>query len=119
MAGVNGFPAFSPTRLFGACCSKNGHALGKPRSQRANGWSRRCDGVSRHMPRFRAHGKTGPATKSRLVIGTALSAELLPEEIGRLAMFRRSPEPFRRRLKDAGIFRYRRTSTSPDQNDRC
>src|SRR3984893_10039593 len=50
-------------------------------------WSGGCDGViTPHATVFARNDKTGPADKSRLVIGTALSAELLPEDIGRPAV---------------------------------
>src|SRR6267142_2685752 len=48
-------------------------------------------------------GKFGPADKSRLVIGTALSAELLPEDIGRLAMVQKVADAVKAAMKDAGI----------------
>lgn len=49
-------------------------------------WSGGCDGViTPHATIFARKDETGPADKSRLVIGTALSAELLPEDIGRPA----------------------------------
>ncbi len=50
-------------------------------------WSGGCDGViTPHATVFARNDKTGPASKSRLAIGTAMSAELLPEDIGRPAM---------------------------------
>src|SRR5262249_24940573 len=50
-------------------------------------WSGGCDGViTPHATVFARNGETGPASKSRLVIGTALSPELLPEGIRRLAL---------------------------------
>jgi len=50
-------------------------------------WSGGCDGVmTPHATVLASNNKTGPADKGRLVIGTALSAELLPEDIGRPAM---------------------------------
>ena len=50
-------------------------------------WSGGCDGViTPHATVFARNAKTGPVDKSRLVMGTALSAELLPEDIGRPAM---------------------------------
>src|SRR5499433_234293 len=40
-------------------------------------WSGGCDGViTPHATVFAKNGKTGPASKSRLTIGTAMSAEL-------------------------------------------
>src|SRR6267154_1061419 len=48
-------------------------------------------------------GKTEPADKPRLVIGTALSAELLPEDIGRPAMVQKVADAVKAAMKDAGI----------------
>src|SRR5258708_1061776 len=46
-------------------------------------WSGGCDGViTPHATIFARNNKTGAADKSRLVIGTAPNAELLPEDIG-------------------------------------
>jgi cyanuric acid amidohydrolase len=67
-------------------------------------WSGGCDGViTPHATVFARNGKTGPADKSRLVIGTALSAELLPEDIGRIAMVEKVAAAVKAAMKDAGI----------------
>jgi cyanuric acid amidohydrolase len=67
-------------------------------------WSGGCDGViTPHATIFVRNGKTGPADKSRLVIGTALSAELLPEDIGRLPMVVKVADAVKAAMKDAGI----------------
>ena len=67
-------------------------------------WSGGCDGViTPHATVFARNDKTGPATKSRLVIGTALSAELLPEDIGRPAMVEKVAAAVKAAMKDAGI----------------
>ena len=67
-------------------------------------WSGGCDGViTPHATIFARNSKTGPADKSRLVIGTALSAELLPEDIGRPAMVRKVADAVKAAMKDAGI----------------
>ena len=52
---------------------------------------------------FARNGKTGPADKSRLVIGTAMSAEILPEDIGRPAMVEKVAEGVRAAMRNAGI----------------
>jgi ring-opening amidohydrolase-like protein len=50
-------------------------------------WSGGCDGViTPHATVFARNAKTGPASAARLAMGTALSEELLPEDIGRPAM---------------------------------
>jgi cyanuric acid amidohydrolase len=67
-------------------------------------WSGGCDGViTPHATIFARNAKTGPAGKSRLVIGTALSAELLPEDIGRPAMVQKVADAVKAAMKDAGI----------------
>src|ERR1700726_1296794 len=67
-------------------------------------WSGGCDGViTPHATVFARNDKTGPASKSRLVIGTALSVELLPEDIGRPAMVEKVADAVKAAMKDAGI----------------
>ncbi|MDP2412150.1 MAG: ring-opening amidohydrolase [Pseudolabrys sp.] len=67
-------------------------------------WSGGCDGViTPHATVFARNDKTGPADKARLVIGTSLSAELLPEDIGRLAMVEKVAAAVKAAMKDAGI----------------
>jgi ring-opening amidohydrolase-like protein len=67
-------------------------------------WSGGCDGViTPHATIFARNAKTGPTDKSRLVIGTALSAELLPEDIGRPAMVQKVADAVKAAMKDAGI----------------
>jgi barbiturase len=69
-------------------------------------WSGGCDGVmTPHATVLASNDKTGPADKARLVIGTALSAELLPEDIGRPAMVEKVADAVRAAMKDAGIDR--------------
>jgi barbiturase len=67
-------------------------------------WSGGCDGViTPHATIFARNDKTGPVDKSRLVIGTALSAELLPEDIGRPAMVQKVADAVKAAMKNAGI----------------
>jgi ring-opening amidohydrolase-like protein len=67
-------------------------------------WSGGCDGViTPHATVFARNGKTGPASKSRIVIGTAMSAELLPEDIGRPAMVEKVAAGVAAAMRDAGI----------------
>ena len=67
-------------------------------------WSGGCDGViTPHATVFARNDKTGPASKSRLAIGTAMSAELLPEDIGRPAMVAKVAAAVQAAMKDAGI----------------
>jgi cyanuric acid amidohydrolase len=67
-------------------------------------WSGGCDGViTPHATIFARNGKTGPASQLRLAIGTAMSAELLPEDIGRPAMVAKVADAVRAAMRDAGI----------------
>src|SRR6185295_2166614 len=67
-------------------------------------WSGGCDGViTPHATIFARDDKTGPASKSRIAIGTALSVELFPEDIGRPAMVEKVADAVRAAMRDAGI----------------
>ena len=67
-------------------------------------WSGGCDGVmTPHATIFARNDKTGPANQDRLVIGTAMSDEILPEDIGRPAMVEKVAEGVRRAMANAGI----------------
>jgi cyanuric acid amidohydrolase len=52
---------------------------------------------------FATNDQSGLADRSRLVIGTALSAELLPEDIGRPAMVEKVARAVEAAMEDAGI----------------
>jgi barbiturase len=67
-------------------------------------WSGGCDGIiTPHATAFARNAKTGPASKARLAIGTALSEELLPEDIGRPAMVEKVAVAVKAAMLDAGI----------------
>ena len=67
-------------------------------------WSGGCDGViTPHATIFARTDATGPASKSRLAIGTAMSVELLPEDIGRPAMVEKVADGVKAAMRDAGI----------------
>jgi len=67
-------------------------------------WSGGCDGIiTPHATIFARTPATGPASKSRLAIGTALSAELLPEDIGRPAMVEKVAAGVKDAMRNAGI----------------
>lgn len=67
-------------------------------------WSGGCDGViTPHATVFARVDKKGSAEKSRLVIGTAMSDVIYPEDIGRPAMVEKVAEGVRRAMADAGI----------------
>jgi ring-opening amidohydrolase-like protein len=67
-------------------------------------WSGGCDGIiTPHATVFARNAEAGPASKSRLAIGTALSEELLPEDIGRPAMVEKVAAAVKAAMLDAGI----------------
>jgi barbiturase len=67
-------------------------------------WSGGCDGViTPHATVFAQNGRTGSASKSRLVIGTAISETLYPEDIGRPAMVEKVSKAVKAAMKKAGI----------------
>ena len=67
-------------------------------------WSGGCDGViTPHATIFARNDRKGPADKARLVIGTAMSAELQPEDIGRPRMIEIVAEGVKAAMKNAGI----------------
>src|SRR5580692_11081949 len=87
--GVNDFTRILADQAFRAVLKKLG-----ARSEQE---------IAPHATVFARNAKTGPADKPRLVIGTAMSAEILPEDIGRPAMVEKVAEGVRAAMRDAGI----------------
>src|SRR5882724_13208381 len=102
--GVNDFTRILADNAFRAALAKHGKRSAEAIRGVPMVWSGGCDGViTPHATVFARNGKTGPASKSRLVIGTAMSAELLPEDIGRLAMVQKVADAVKAAMKNAGI----------------
>ena len=67
-------------------------------------WSGGCDGViTPQATIFAKNAKTGLPSNARLAIGTAMSTELLPEDIGRPAMVEKVAAAVKAAMRDAGI----------------
>src|SRR5262249_40952170 len=67
-------------------------------------WSGGCDGVvTPHATVFVRNATSGPASASRMAIGAAMSAELLPEDIGRPAMMEKVAKAVKAAMRDAGV----------------
>ena len=67
-------------------------------------WSGGCDGViTPHATVFARNDRQGSRDKPRLVIGTAMSAELQPEDIGRPRMVEVVAEGVKAAMRNAGI----------------
>jgi barbiturase len=102
--GVNDFTRILADQAFRAVLKKLGSRSEQDIAQIPMVWSGGCDGViTPHATVFARNAKTGPATQSRLAIGTAMSAELLPEDIGRPAMVEKVAAGVRAAMRDAGI----------------
>jgi barbiturase len=101
--GVNDFTRILADQAFRTVLRKHGSSE-QAVEQIPMVWSGGCDGViTPHATIFARNAKTGPANKSRLAIGTALSAELLPEDIGRPAMIEKVADGVRAAMRKAGI----------------
>jgi barbiturase len=102
--GVNDFTRILADQAFRAVLKKLGSRSEAEIAKIPMVWSGGCDGViTPHATVFAKNAKTGPAGKPRLVIGTAMSVELLPEDIGRPAMIEKVADGVRAAMRDAGI----------------
>jgi barbiturase len=67
-------------------------------------WSGGCDGIiTPHATVFASNARTGSSSQPRLAIGTAMSAQLLPEDIGRPAMVEKVAAAVKAAMREAGI----------------
>src|SRR5580692_1187249 len=102
--GVNDFTRILADQAFRRILMRHGHRPEAAVGQIPMVWSGGCDGViTPHATIFARTEATGPAAKSRLTIGTAMSAVLLPEDIGRPAMVAKVADAVTAAMKDAGI----------------
>jgi barbiturase len=102
--GVNDFTRILADQAFRRILMKHGRRAEQDVAQIPMVWSGGCDGViTPHATIFARNDKTGPASQSRLAIGTAMSAEILPEDIGRPAMVAKVAEAVKGAMRDAGI----------------
>jgi barbiturase len=102
--GVNDFTRILADQAFREVLKKHGHRSQAEIANIPMVWSGGCDGViTPHATIFARNDKTGPASKPRIVIGTAMSAELKPEDIGRPAMVEKVADAVKAAMRDAGI----------------
>ncbi|MBM3219734.1 MAG: ring-opening amidohydrolase [Candidatus Rokubacteria bacterium] len=102
--GVNDFTRILADQAFRRALQQHGTRSAEQIAQIPMVWSGGCDGViTPHATVFARNARTGPADRARLTIGTALSVELLPEDIGRPAMVEKVAEGVKRAMRDAGI----------------
>ena len=102
--GVNDFTRILADQAFRAVLMKHGKRSLQDVKKIPMVWSGGCDGViTPHATVFARNDETGPKTKDRLVIGAAMSPQILPEDIGRPAMVEKIAEGVRLAMTDAGI----------------
>ena len=102
--GVNDFTRILADQAFRRVLQKLGTRKAEDVARIPMVWSGGCDGViTPHATIFAQTANTGPTSKSRLAIGTAMSVELLPEDIGRPAMVEKVADGVRAAMKAAGI----------------
>ena len=102
--GVNDFTRILADQAFRGVLSELGSRREADIASIPMVWSGGCDGViTPHATVFARNGKTGPASASRIAIGAAMSAELLPEDIGRPAMAEKVAAAVTAAMGDAGI----------------
>jgi len=102
--GVNDFTRILADQAFRRVLLRRGTRDEKTVNQIPMVWSGGCDGViTPHATIFARNNKAGPNLKSRLVMGTAMSAVLLPEDIGRPAMIEKVAAAVKDAMRDAGI----------------
>jgi ring-opening amidohydrolase-like protein len=102
--GVNDFTRILSDQAYRAVLRRRGTRGEREIAGIPMVWSGGCDGViTPHATVFARNDKTGPASKSRLAIGTAMSVELFPEDIGRPAMVAKVADAVQAAMKNAGI----------------
>jgi cyanuric acid amidohydrolase len=102
--GVNDFTRILADQAFRRALLKRGTRSEAEISGIPMVWSGGCDGViTPHATVFARNDKTGSTSKARLSIGTAMSEELLPEDIGRPAMVEKVAAAVKAAMRDAGI----------------
>ena len=102
--GVNDFTRILADEAFRAALAERGSRDTEELARIPMVWSGGCDGViTPHATVFAQNAEAGPADEERLAIGTAMSAELLPEDIGRPAMVEKVADAVRAAMADAGI----------------
>jgi cyanuric acid amidohydrolase len=102
--GVNDFTRILADQAYRRVLLKHGKRTEAEVATIPMVWSGGCDGIiTPHATIFARNGKTGPMKSARLVIGTAISAELKAEDIGRPRMVEIVADGVKTAMKSAGI----------------
>jgi cyanuric acid amidohydrolase len=102
--GVNDFTRILADQAFRRVLKRYGRRGAEEVAGVPMVWSGGCDGIlTPHATVFARNDRRGQADRPRLVIGAAMSAEILPEDIGRPAMVEKVAEGVRAAMRDAGL----------------
>jgi cyanuric acid amidohydrolase len=102
--GVNDFTRLLADQAFRRVLAKRGRRSEAEIARIPMVWSGGCDGViTPHANIFARNERSGSSSQARLAIGTAMSPELLPEDIGRPAMVAKVAEGVKAAMREAGI----------------
>ncbi len=102
--GVNDFTRILADQAFRRVLQKRGRRPERDVARIPMVWSGGCDWIiTPHATVFARTQQDGATSSSRLAIGTAMSAELLPEDIGRPAMVEKVAAAVKTAMRDAGI----------------
>jgi len=102
--GVNDFTRILADQAFRRVLAKHGRRTEAEIARIPMVWSGGCDGViTPHAAIFARNAKSGARPNARLAIGTGMSTELLPEDIGRPAMVEKVAAAVKAAMRDAGI----------------
>jgi len=102
--GVNDFTRILSDQAFREVLLKHGTRTAAQIREIPMVWSGGCDGViTPHATIFAQIQNSTTSQESRLVIGTALSPRIYPEDIGRLSMVEKVKQGVLLAMKQAGI----------------
>lgn len=102
--GVNDFTRILADHAFRSVLKRHGSRSDEEIARIPMVWSGGCDGIiTPHATIFARNTATGPASEPRMVIGTAISSEIFPEDIGRPAMVEKVAAAVTAAMRDASI----------------
>ena len=102
--GVNDFTRILADQAFRGVLARRGKRSEAEIASIPMVWSGGCDGIiTPHATVFASTARRGSSSQPRLAIGTAMSAQLLPEDIGRPAMVEKVAAAVKAAMRAAGI----------------
>ena len=102
--GVNDFTRILADQAFRSLLFNSGSRDWSELNRIPMVWSGGCDGIiTPHATIFAENNESGPIDQSRLTIGTSISAEIFPEDIGRISMVEKVSDAVLNAMENAGI----------------